>query len=77
AVELLLMDSPVNKFLKNGHNRQGDKESLPLYLPGNGALLLATGMMAAGWGGAENSSLAGFPDNQSWSVKYEGISCYL
>ncbi|MDE5867832.1 MAG: hypothetical protein K2H02_02705 [Anaeroplasmataceae bacterium] len=41
AKELLLMDTPKNKFLKNGHNEQGKRLDLPLYLPGNGAFLLA------------------------------------
>lgn len=29
------------KALKNGHNPQYPKKDLPIYLPGNGALLLA------------------------------------
>lgn len=41
AKELLLMDTPKNKFLKNGHNEQAKRLDLPLYLPGNGAFLLA------------------------------------
>lgn len=41
AVELLLLDTPKNQYLKNGHNRQGSRTDLPLYLPGNGAFLLA------------------------------------
>lgn len=41
ANEMLLLDTPKNKYLKNGHNPQGSREDLPLYLPGNGALLLA------------------------------------
>lgn len=74
AVALLLMDSPKNTYLPNGHNRQGDKKDLPLYLPGNGALLLAAGMMAAGWAGSTGDA-PGFPDG--FAVAAEGIDRYL
>jgi hypothetical protein len=50
AADLLLMDSPKNTYLPNGHNRQAGNAALPLYLPGNGGLLLASAMMAAGFG---------------------------
>ena len=36
AVDALLMDTPKNTYLPNGHNAQGDRKDLPLYLPGNG-----------------------------------------
>ena len=39
AVEALLMDTPKNTWLPNGHNWQ--RPNLPLYLPGNGGLLAA------------------------------------
>ena len=39
AVAALLMDTPKNTFLANGHNAQGARKDLPLYLPGNGSLL--------------------------------------
>ena len=41
AVELLLKDTCKNAYIKNGHNRQETRDDLPLYLPGNGSLLLA------------------------------------
>lgn len=41
AIELLLLDTPKNQYLKNGHNKQANRTDLPLYLPGNGAFLLA------------------------------------
>jgi hypothetical protein len=47
---------------------------LPLYLPGNGALLLAVGMMAAGWDGSGDKPAPGFPDDGSWKVSVEGIA---
>jgi len=77
AVDLLLLDTPKNGFLLNGHNPQADREDLPIYLPGNGALLLAAGMMAAGWEGDNNKSAPGFPQNKGWLVEVENISKYI
>jgi hypothetical protein len=74
AVNLLLMDSPKNTCMPSGHNRQGDKADLPLYLPGNGALLLAAAMMAAGWDGAEGYA-PGFPEG--FVTRHEGLSRYI
>ncbi len=51
AIDLLLKDTNKNRYLLNGHNPQIDG-ILPLYLPGNGGLLYATALMAAGWDGA-------------------------
>ncbi|MDR2654603.1 MAG: glycoside hydrolase family 65 [Oscillospiraceae bacterium] len=76
AVEFLLMDSPKNTYMANGHNRQGDKADLPLYLPGNAALLLAVAMMAAGWDG-EDRPAPGFPADGSFSAEAEGIDRYI
>ena len=72
AVDLLLMDSPKNTWMKNGHNRMVGDNALPLYLPGNGGLLLAAAMMAAGCGGKEGAS---FPDG--FTVKSEGMRPYI
>jgi hypothetical protein len=44
ASRALTMDTPKNTWLANGHNWQ--RASLPVYLPGNGALLLALAHMA-------------------------------
>ena len=41
AIEMLLFDAGKNTYLKNGHNMQDDRVDLPLYLPGNGAFVLA------------------------------------
>jgi len=71
AIDALLMDSPKNTFLPNGHNYQTD--SLPLYLPGNGGLLTAVAMMAAGWDGAPHRPAPGFPTNGRWKVRSEGL----
>ncbi len=72
AIEALLLDQSKNHYLVNGHNPQG--ANLPLYLPGNGGLLYATAMMAAGWDGAPAGKHApGFPDDGKWVVKWEGL----
>jgi protein-glucosylgalactosylhydroxylysine glucosidase len=71
AVEALLMDVPKNRYLNNGHNYQDER--LPLYLPGNGGLLAAVAMMAAGWEGAPAGHAPGFPKNGLWTVRYEGL----
>ncbi len=71
AVDCLLMDSPKNRFLQNGHNYQDQR--LPLYLPGNGGLLAAVAMMAAGWDGCPDAQAPGFPQNENWNVRSEGL----
>jgi hypothetical protein len=72
AIQALLMDKAKNRYLANGHNPQGP--TLPLYLPGNGGLLYATALMAAGWDGAPAGQHApGFPDDGKWVVKWEGL----
>lgn len=68
AVDALLMERTTNTFLSNGHNYQSAR--LRCYLPGNGALLLAVGMMCAGWDGSTGPH-PGFPGN--WDVRYEGM----
>ena len=72
AVDLLLMDSPKNTFLENGHNKMTGDDALPLYLPGNGGLLLAIAMMAAGFDGS-NGPL--FPEG--FTVNAESIDPYI
>jgi hypothetical protein len=77
AVDLLLMDKPKNTFAANGHNSQADRDDLPLYLPGNGGLLLAVAMMAAGWDNDWGIPAPGFPQDGSWTVEAEGIRKYI
>jgi protein-glucosylgalactosylhydroxylysine glucosidase len=74
AVDALLMDAPKNRYLNNGHNYQNER--LPLYLPGNGGLLAAVAMMAAGWDGAPGTPAPGFPKNGMWTVRAEGLSAF-
>ena len=41
--------------------------------PGNGGLLTAVAMMAAGWDGCEKKNAPGFPDDGQWVVKWENL----
>ena len=69
AVSALLRAAPKNHYLPNGHNFQ--TPGLPVYLPGNGGLLAAVGLMAAGWGDSAATAPPGFPTE--WGVRAEGI----
>ena len=70
AIDALLLDTPKNRHLPNGHNYQ--REGLTIYLPGNGGLLTAVAMMAAGWDGAPERPAPGFPP-EGWVVRWEGL----
>lgn len=76
AVDILLVDSPKNDYVVSGNNRQKLRKDLPLYLPGNGSLLLAVAMMAAGYDGCTEEA-PGFPKNGDWVVEFENISQYI
>lgn len=74
AVEILLHESPRNACDQRGVNANNPCP----YLPGNGGLLYAIGMMAGGWDGAPTVDRAkgeapGFPRNGQWFVKAEGF----
>lgn len=74
AVDVLLKsDGPNNAYKPNGHNPQ--RGDLPVYLPGNGALLAAVALMAGGWDGApkEWGEAPGFPKDGTWIVRSEGL----
>jgi hypothetical protein len=58
VVDALFMESPKNTWLPNGHNWQ--RSNLPLYLPGNGGLLIAMAKVHAQ-----------FPEG--WTVRAEGF----
>jgi hypothetical protein len=45
-----------------------------VYLPGNGGLLTAVAMMAAGWDGGPDVPAPGFPRDGRWTVRSEGLS---
>jgi hypothetical protein len=71
AVDVLLKsDGPGNSYTAAGHN---PNQSLPVYLPGNGALLAAVAMMAGGWDGAPARATPGFPQDGRWVVRAEGF----
>lgn len=71
AVDALFIESQKNRYLANGHNFQSSR--LPLYLPGNGGLLTAVAMMAAGWDDCPDRPSPGFPDNGKWNIRWEGL----
>ena len=73
ALELLLCDTPKNQYQKSGQNFQLLRSDLPSYLPGNGGLLIAAAMMAAGYDGCTDS-LPGFPKNGRWHIAYENLN---
>jgi hypothetical protein len=70
AIDAFFIESKKNLYWPNGHNYQ--RENLPLYLPGNGGLLTAVAMMAAGWDGAPDRNTPGFPET-GWVVKWENL----
>jgi hypothetical protein len=51
AINALFTDTQKNTYLVNGHNFQSER--LRIYLPGNGGLLAAVAMMAAGFEGSD------------------------
>ena len=74
AVEILLHESPRNAYDLRGVNANNPCP----YLPGNGGLLYAIGMMAGGWDGAPDvdrskGEAPGFPRNGQWYIKAEGF----
>jgi len=72
AIDALILDTPKNYYLPNGHNYQ--RPNLPLYLPGNGGLLHAIALMANGWKGSPKRAAPGFPSDGSWKVRSEGFN---
>ena len=69
AIEALLHPSQQNHYDERGVCTGGPCP----YLPGNGGLLYAAAMMAAGWDGAPQTHAPGFPTDGSWVVKWEGL----
>ena len=69
AVDWLMHDSPKNSYLANGANLGGPAP----YSPGNGGLLWAVALMAAGWDRGPDRHAPGFPDDGSWTVRWEGL----
>lgn len=71
AIDALLLDTQKNTYLVNGHNYQDQR--LRIYLPGNGGLLSAVAMMAAGWDGSSPENAPGFPHDGKWNIRWEGL----
>ena len=73
AVNALLMEvgKKKNSYSVCGINKGGPADT---YFPGNGGLLYAVAMMAAGWDGAPERNAPGFPDDGSWVVRHEGLN---
>jgi hypothetical protein len=70
AVDALLKDAAS----RNAYDKRGVNAGGPCpYLPGNGGLLYAVAMMAAGWEGGPSNNAPGFPSDRSWIVKHEGL----
>jgi hypothetical protein len=70
AVEALLKEADnKNRYDRRGMNLGGPGP----YLPGNGGLLYAVALMAAGWEGDANKPAPGFPNDGSWGVQWEGL----
>ncbi len=69
AVDALLSTGARNRYDERGINLGGPCP----YLPGNGGVLYAVAMMAAGWDGAPDSHAPGFPKDGSWVVRWEGL----
>jgi hypothetical protein len=62
AIRALMIDSPKNRYLPNGHVYQ--RPSLTAYLPANGGLLAAVAMMVKS---------GAFPRDGKWAVRSEGF----
>jgi hypothetical protein len=74
VIDFLLMEKNKNSYVTSGNNYQKSNDKLPLYLPGNGSLLLAAAMMTAGYGMRADTVLKGFPEDGSWKVRFEEIA---
>jgi hypothetical protein len=75
AIKILLKDTAKNTYVQSGNNYQLGRTDLPLYLPGNGALLLAVALMAGGYENAQKNH-PGFPDDGTWTVIAEGFKTF-
>lgn len=73
AMDILLMDTAKNSYVASGNNFQRLRKDLPLYLPGNGSLLLAVAIMIAGYAGCDKKT-PGIPDDGMWNVEFEGMN---
>ena len=70
ALRAITMNDRSELLLPGGNNYR--TERLRMYLPGNGGLLLAVGMMCAGWDGCPVEN-PGFPKDGTWDVRWENL----
>lgn len=70
ALHWLLYPGGANNIDDAGY---GDTHGYP-YLPDNGGLLYAIAFMCAGWDGAPDRHAPGFPDDGTWTVRWENLS---
>ena len=70
ALRAITMNDRSDLLLPGGNNYR--TERLRMYLPGNGGLLLAVGMMCAGWDGCPLEN-PGVPKDGTWDVRWENL----
>ena len=70
ALRAATMNDRSDLLLPSGNNYRS--QTLRMYLPGNGGLLLAVGMMCAGYDGCTEIN-PGFPKDGGWNVRWEGL----
>ena len=75
AVDTLLMQAPTNVYLPTGYNHPSARGEISAYLPGNGGILIAIGLMSGGWKDGPKGEAPGFP--AEWKVKAEGFIEYF
>ncbi len=74
AVDILCGDRGTNRYLPNGLvPRPKEPMNCPAYLPVNCSLLSAVALMAAGWDGAPDTNAPGFPQDDTWNIRWEGL----
>lgn len=75
AIDTLLMKTSTNIYIASGYNHPSPAGGTSAYLPGNGGILIAVGLMAGGWKNGPQREAPGFPPE--WSVKAEGFIPYF
>jgi hypothetical protein len=75
AVDIVTNDSAAARFMPNGHvRRPKEPKDCPAFLPVNSSFLSAVALMLAGWDGSPMDSCPGFPNDGSWTIKWEGLN---
>jgi hypothetical protein len=75
AVAIVTNQAAPARFMPSGYvRRPKDPDGAVAYLPVNGALLCAVGLMAGGWDGAPPQPAPGFPPGSAWKIRVEGLN---